>query len=116
MVLASPCQATLNSLSAAVRDACYNLYLLFNAAFVQGESRLWLEDETGRELAARLGQMRQQPRLARLATCKISVCLSGQPAGVTSTALLPPTTSPAFSTPAMEARIAPSVEPARIAA
>src|SRR3712207_7889167 len=54
-----------------------SLYLVCHGALVQGEPRLWLEDETGQvgvtagtELVTRLAELSRRPRLVVLASCQ----------------------------------------------
>ena len=75
--LASNGTATLTNLVDGLRDGCDVLYLVCHGAVIEGEPRLWLEDETGTvavvsgsELVARLRDLPQLPRLAVLASCQ----------------------------------------------
>ena len=75
--LASKGSATLNNLSHHLRDGYDILYLVAHGALVKGEPRLWLEDEMGQtqvvvgsELAIRLGELQQRPRLVVLVSCQ----------------------------------------------
>ncbi|MGD9316405.1 MAG: CHAT domain-containing protein, partial [Anaerolineae bacterium] len=75
--LASAGSATLEGISAALRDGYDVLYLVCHGALVDGEPHLWLEDEAGKvdvvagkELVTRIREMRQRPRLVVLASCQ----------------------------------------------
>lgn len=80
--LASGGSATLNNLVDHLRGAAGNgpydvLYLVCHGALIDGEPRLWLEDEKGNtavlassELVTRLSEMREKPRLVVLASCQ----------------------------------------------
>ena len=75
--LASGGAATLNALSARLRDGYDILYLVCHGTLTRGEPWLWLEDETGRvarvaggELATRLRELQHRPSLVVLASCQ----------------------------------------------
>jgi len=75
--LASGGSATLENASAHLRDGYDILYLVCHGALIKGVPHLWLEDETGdvkvvvgSELATRLREPRQRPRLVVLASCQ----------------------------------------------
>lgn len=71
-------RASLNGLVSALNAEDYDiLYLVAHGTFVNDESRLWLEDESGEiarvpgsELAARIRELEKRPRLAVLASCQ----------------------------------------------
>lgn len=70
-------EATLNNLSARLRDGCDILYLVCHGTLVKGEPHLWLEDDlgniaraTGSELVTRLIELQERPRLVVLASCQ----------------------------------------------
>lgn len=72
-----PGMVTLNNIAANLRDGYDILYLVCHGAFIEGKSRLFLEDEAGNianemgdELAVRLGELEQRPRLVVLASCQ----------------------------------------------
>jgi hypothetical protein len=80
--------ANLNNLIAHLREGYDILYLVGHGALVQGESWLWLEDESGgiartsgAELAARFQELAQRPRLVVLASCQ-SAGAGEEPRGV----------------------------------
>lgn len=69
--------ATLDNILEQLREGYDVLYLVCHGAFIQGQPRLWLEDEignvavtSGNELATRLRELQQQPRLIVLASCQ----------------------------------------------
>ena len=75
--LASAGTATLNRLCAELRSGPDILYLVCHGALLQGEPHLWLEDEAsnvavlpGGELATRVRELQQRPRLVVLASCQ----------------------------------------------
>ena len=80
--LASGGTATLSNLVGHLRGAAGNgpydvLYLVCHGALIDGEPRLWLEDEKGNtavlaggELVTGLSEMREKPRLVVLASCQ----------------------------------------------
>jgi hypothetical protein len=75
--LASGGSATLENASAHLRDGYDILYLVCHGALIKGVPHLWLEDEAGdvkvvvgNELATRLRELRQRPRLVVLASCQ----------------------------------------------
>jgi hypothetical protein len=75
--LASPGSATMDNLIDQLRQGYDILYLVCHGALVQGEPRVWLEDEIGNvavtagsELVTRLRELQQQPRLVVLASCQ----------------------------------------------
>jgi hypothetical protein len=75
--LASGGTATLNGIGESLRDGYDILYLVCHGALIDGEPRLWLEDEEGKvavvaggELVTRLRELRQRPRLVVLASCQ----------------------------------------------
>jgi hypothetical protein len=68
---------TLERLAAALRDGYDILYLVCHGALADGEPAIWLEDEagaaahvSGADLAARLRDLQERPRLAVLASCE----------------------------------------------
>ncbi len=72
-----PRRATLDNLTAALRDGCDFLYLVCHGALVGGEPVLWLENATGTvdtvaaaELVERLRELKSLPRLVVLASCQ----------------------------------------------
>ncbi len=75
--LAGRGQVTSNNLLARLRDGCDILYLVAHGALVEGEPQILLEAAdggrawtSGRELAARLGELAQPPSLVVLASCQ----------------------------------------------
>ena len=75
--LAGRGQVTANNLLARLRDGCDILYLVAHGMIVDGEAHILLEREdggrawtAGRELAARLGELGQQPNLVVLVSCQ----------------------------------------------
>ena len=69
--------ATLNNIIARLRDGYDILYLVCHGTIRSGEPRLWLEGPTGssrviagRELADRLRELSNRPRLVVLASCQ----------------------------------------------
>ena len=69
--------ATLENLVAEVRKGCDVLYLVCHGALIRNEPKLWLEDKDGNadvipgeELAERLKELKEQPRLVVLASCQ----------------------------------------------
>ena len=75
--LASGGTATLEGISASLREGFDVLYLTCHGALLNGKPHLWLEDAEGNvdvvpgdELVARLREMRQRPRLVVLASCQ----------------------------------------------
>jgi hypothetical protein len=69
--------ANLNNLFAHLREGYDILYLVAHGTLVSGESWVWLEDESGgiarasgAELATRLQELAQRPRLVVLASCQ----------------------------------------------
>ncbi len=75
--LTSPGDATLGNLLDGLRRGCDILYLVCHGAFKEGESYLWLEDKAGnsntvagREVATRLSELLQLPRLVILVSCQ----------------------------------------------
>ena len=72
-----PGGATLSGLAAGLRDGYDILYLVCHGAVIEGESRLWLEDEAGRvdvvageELVRRVDELLRPPRLVVLISCR----------------------------------------------
>lgn len=70
-------QVTLSNLLAGLRDGCDILYLVAHGMVVEGEPQILLEREdggrawtSGRELAARLGELAQPPSLVVLVSCQ----------------------------------------------
>ena len=70
-------QVTLNNIVALLRDGCDILYLVAHGMLVDGEPWLFLEKEdgtadrvAGRELAARIAELEDRPRLAVLVSCQ----------------------------------------------
>jgi len=75
--LASGGSATLENASAHLRDGYDILYLVCHGALIKGVPHLWLEGEAGdvkvvvgSELATRLRELEQRPRLVVLASCQ----------------------------------------------
>ena len=75
--LASGGSATLNNLSEHLRDGYDILLLVCHGALIDGEARLWLEEQSGRaavvagsELVTRLRELQHRPRLVVLASCQ----------------------------------------------
>lgn len=75
-VLAGAARPTLAAILAQLRDGPDLLYLVAHGAMVEGEPWLWLEDAAGQaarvsgaELAARVAELAQRPRLALLVSC-----------------------------------------------
>jgi hypothetical protein len=75
--LASEGSATLERITAELREGADVLYLACHGALLEGEPHLWLEDEEGQadvvagtELVTRLREMRKRPRLVILASCQ----------------------------------------------
>ncbi len=75
--LATRGQATLPNLLARLRDGCDILYLVAHGMIVEGEPQVLLEREdgsrawtSGRDLAARLGDLAKLPSLAVLVSCQ----------------------------------------------
>jgi len=69
--------STLNTLSEELRDEYDILYLVAHGAMIDGEARLFLEDEQGRvqvvsgsDLVTRIGELASAPRLVVLASCQ----------------------------------------------
>ncbi|MCI0478659.1 MAG: CHAT domain-containing protein, partial [Anaerolineales bacterium] len=69
--------ATLNTLSEKLRDDVDILYLVAHGAVIDGEPRLYLQDEQGRvqvvsgnDLVTRIGELQNAPRLVVLASCQ----------------------------------------------
>jgi hypothetical protein len=69
--------ATLEDISARLRDGYDVLYLVCHGALVKGEPHLWLEDEggnvavvAGNEWITRVQELRRRPRLVVLASCQ----------------------------------------------
>jgi hypothetical protein len=76
-VLASGGTANLNRMAEELRHGYDILYLVCHGAFVQGETRLWLEDKSGKaavvsgnDLVARLVELDTRPRLVVLVSCQ----------------------------------------------
>jgi hypothetical protein len=70
-------KCTLDNLMDALRDGVDILYLAAHGTVANGEPRIWLEDDDGKaaitsadELAARIRELQQQPRLIVLASCQ----------------------------------------------
>jgi len=75
--LASGGSATLNNVTAHLRDGYDVLYLTCHGALIEGQPYLWLEDEAGGvavvagdKLVTRLRELRQRPRLVALVSCQ----------------------------------------------
>ena len=75
--LAGRGQVTLANLLARLRDGCDILYLVAHGMLVDGEPQILLEREdggrawtSGRELAARIGELAQPPGLVLLVSCQ----------------------------------------------
>lgn len=69
--------ATLDTLAAKLRDDIDILYLVAHGAMIDGEPRLYLQDDTGKvnvvsgsDVAARIGELQNPPRLVVLASCQ----------------------------------------------
>ncbi len=70
-------KCTLNNLIGALRDGVDILYLAAHGTVVNGEPRIWLEDDDGKaaitsadELTTRIKELQQPPRLIVLASCQ----------------------------------------------
>jgi hypothetical protein len=70
-------RVTLGALTAHLREGRDILYLVCHGALREGEPYLWLEDDTGaaevvagQELATRIRELEQRPRLVVLASCQ----------------------------------------------
>lgn len=77
-------KATLNALASKLRDEVDILYLVAHGVMVEGEPRLFLEDEQGRvnvvsgdELVTRIGELKNAPRLIVLASCQSAKMATG---------------------------------------
>ena len=75
--LGSKKKCTLNNLMDALRDGVDILYLAAHGTVVNGEPRIWLEDNDGKaaitsadELVARIKELQEPPRLIVLASCQ----------------------------------------------
>jgi formylglycine-generating enzyme required for sulfatase activity len=84
--LAGRGQVTLNNLLARLRDGCDILYMVAHGMLVDGEPQILLEREdggrawaSGRELAARLGELAQPPSLVVLVSCQSAGKGEGEP-------------------------------------
>lgn len=71
--------ATLNALATALRDEYDILYLVAHGALVDGEPRLYFQNDQGKvqvvsgtDLVTRLGELQNPPRLIVLASCQSS--------------------------------------------
>jgi len=80
--------ATLNTLSEKLRDDVDILYLVAHGAVIDGEPRLFLQDEQGRvnvvngsDLVTRIGELQNAPRLVVLASCSSANMTPQQGAG-----------------------------------
>lgn len=69
--------ATLNALSEKLRDDIDILYLVAHGAMIDGEARLYLQDDAGQvsvvsggDLVTRIGELQNAPRLIVLASCQ----------------------------------------------
>lgn len=76
--------ATLNTLSEKLRDDVDILYLVAHGAVIDGEPRLFLQDEQGRvhvtsgsDLVTRIGELQNAPRLVVLASCQSANMATG---------------------------------------
>lgn len=70
-------KCTLNNIMNALRDGIDILYLATHGTVVNGEPRIWLEDDDGKAaitsaeaLVAQIKELQQQPRLIVLASCQ----------------------------------------------
>jgi len=70
-------QATLKNLCANLRDVYDILYLVCHGALIEGEPRIWLEDDqgkaaivSGQEIVENLSNLPQRPLLVVLASCQ----------------------------------------------
>jgi hypothetical protein len=75
--LASGGSATLDNIIRRLRDGFDILYLVCHGALIDGEPKLWLENEAGEvarvsgtELVQRIRELAQRPRLVVLASCQ----------------------------------------------
>ncbi len=75
--LASNGAATLANLTDKLREDYDLLYLVCHGALIEGEPKLWLEDDQGKvkvvsgtDLVTRLDELQQPPRLVVLASCQ----------------------------------------------
>ena len=75
--LGTTTKCTLNNLLAALRSGVDILYLAAHGTVVNGEPRIWLEDDDGKaaitsadDLVNRIRELEQQPRLIVLASCQ----------------------------------------------
>jgi hypothetical protein len=80
--------ATLNKVVGELREGYDILYLVCHGALIEGKPVLWLENDSGAsakewggELATRLRELAQRPRLVVLASCQSAGTGSGQRAG-----------------------------------
>lgn len=76
--------ATLNALAEKLRDDIDILYLVAHGAVIEGEPRLFLQDESGNvnvvnggELVTRIGELQSAPRLIVLASCQSADMTTG---------------------------------------
>jgi hypothetical protein len=88
--LAAPGQATIEHIGASLRDGYDILYLVAHGTFVDDESWLWLEDETGNiartagsELITRMQELDQRPRLIVLVSCQSAGNAQGEADSIT---------------------------------
>lgn len=79
--------ATLNTLAAKLRDDIDILYLVAHGALIDGEPRVYLQDDSGKadvvlgsDLAARVSELQNPPRLVVLASCQ-SANMTGNDGG-----------------------------------
>jgi hypothetical protein len=75
--LAEPGSATLDGIAARLREGYDILYLVGHGAMIRGEPWIWLEDQqnrvarvAGADLALRIRELEQRPRLIVLASCQ----------------------------------------------
>lgn len=85
MVLGGGGSATLNNILAKLREGYDILLLVCHGAFIDGNPLLYLEDDAGKvavvqgaDLATRLSELKQRPRLVVLASCE-SAGTGGEP-------------------------------------
>jgi hypothetical protein len=82
--LASGGTATLNNLTAQLRKGYDILYMVCHGAVIEGEPRVWLEDEAGNaavvagaDIVVRLRELDQRPGLVVLASCQSGIRVNG---------------------------------------
>jgi len=76
-IISAPGEATLNGIVRKLREGYDILYLICHGALIEGEPRLYLEDEEGKgaivpgsKLVTRMSELKQRPRLVVLASCQ----------------------------------------------